>query len=713
MSLEAGRAADSTRPEAPFRLGAWRVEPATNRLRARDGEAVQVEPRAMAVLLRLVRGHGEVVARGELLDAVWPGLYVTEHVLFRSISDLRKHLGDDPAAPRYIETIRKRGYRLVAPVGPDEAVEGEEAAGGADAADRGRGGAHRRVAWGVAAGLAAVAILAWLRPVPASPPPTVVPLTSFPGSELDPALSPDGRRVAFAWSGPKGGDFDLYVQTVGEDRPRRLTMHPAEDKSPAWSPDGERLAFVRADEAGSGIYVVALGCGGGERRLAAIASGDVPDLAWSADGRWLYFADRAAASGGTHVARLEVATGARARVTRPPARLLGDRDLALSRDGRVAFARAVVPGVEDLWVTGAGGARRLTTDSTSINGLEWAPDGSSILFSSARGGSSRLWRIDPGGGVPEALVGAGEGAQDPTFAAGRLAFERRRYDTNVWRVALRSRAPAPPRPAIVSTRWDAAPAVSPDGTRVAFTSDRAGRAELWVAARSGDPLGRLETPHPVLSPAAWSPDGRGLAVALQVGASSQLVRVPAAGGPAVRLTGGADNALLPSYSRDGRWLYFASDRGGQWQVWKLPSAGGAARRVTRTGGLEARESADGTTLFYTRPGEGGLWSIPVAGGPRRRVLAASAMPPRSAWVAGTDAIFLAAPAAGPAATAAILRYDLTSGEIEPATPPLRGLHVAGLGLALAPDESELYFGRVDGDDGDLVLVEGAGWPDRR
>ncbi|MGD8439388.1 MAG: transcriptional regulator [Holophagae bacterium] len=94
----------------------WLVQPQLNRLTRADGEAVQLEPKMMDVLVRLARTPGEVVSREALIDAVWPEVYISESVLTRAIAGLRRALGDDARRPRFIETISKRGYRLIVDV---------------------------------------------------------------------------------------------------------------------------------------------------------------------------------------------------------------------------------------------------------------------------------------------------------------------------------------------------------------------------------------------------------------------------------------------------------------------------------------------------------------------------------------------------------------------------------------------------------------------
>jgi DNA-binding winged helix-turn-helix (wHTH) protein len=97
------------------RVGEWAVEPALNQLSA-AGKTVKVEPKAMSVLVYLADRPGQVVSREALLSAVWSGVLVGDDSLTQVVIKLRKAMGDAPGNPAYIQTISKRGYRLVAPV---------------------------------------------------------------------------------------------------------------------------------------------------------------------------------------------------------------------------------------------------------------------------------------------------------------------------------------------------------------------------------------------------------------------------------------------------------------------------------------------------------------------------------------------------------------------------------------------------------------------
>ena len=102
------------------RIGDWWAHPATNELR-RAGDSVRIEPKAMEVLMALAGRAGQVVSRQALFAEAWPGVVVGDEALTQTIIKLRRALGDDPKAPTYIETISKRGYRLIAPLGEQPA----------------------------------------------------------------------------------------------------------------------------------------------------------------------------------------------------------------------------------------------------------------------------------------------------------------------------------------------------------------------------------------------------------------------------------------------------------------------------------------------------------------------------------------------------------------------------------------------------------------
>ena len=103
-------------------VGGWQVEPLRTRIR-KEGRVRAVQPLSMDILVHLAERAGQVVTTSELLDEFWPDRYAGSDAVHRRIAHLRRVLEDDSSAPRYIETIRKRGYRLIAEVRRQPATE--------------------------------------------------------------------------------------------------------------------------------------------------------------------------------------------------------------------------------------------------------------------------------------------------------------------------------------------------------------------------------------------------------------------------------------------------------------------------------------------------------------------------------------------------------------------------------------------------------------
>ena len=142
-----------------FRVGAWLVRPSLNTV-SRNGASIHVQPKAMEVLVSLASQPGEAIPKDQLLKTIWPDTFVTDDVLVGSISELRRVFEDDAREPRFIQTIPKRGYRLVAPVEPANGVLDKAAVSqGSEAGSTSTTGAsHSRLRVGAFAGAAVLLI---------------------------------------------------------------------------------------------------------------------------------------------------------------------------------------------------------------------------------------------------------------------------------------------------------------------------------------------------------------------------------------------------------------------------------------------------------------------------------------------------------------------------------------------------------------------------
>jgi len=261
--------------------------------------------------------------------------------------------------------------------------------------------ARRR--WPLAlASVAAIALLLggvfWFRRAQRSPqgPTQLVPFTSLPGTKGDPAFSPDGNAIAFAWD--SGNGAHIYVKLVGAGTPLQLTKG-GNESGPKWSPDGRYIAFHRQSPEGNGYFLVP-SLGGPERKLASAY--DFGGMDWSPDGMHLAVVDRASPQDPLGIFLLSVQSG-----EKRPIPFRAERSISapvFSPDGHwLAFAAGPEFLAIDVFVmpVEGGEAKRLTFDRHYLRGVAWTADGHDIILSSERaGGVYRLWRVAASGGSP-------------------------------------------------------------------------------------------------------------------------------------------------------------------------------------------------------------------------------------------------------------------------------------------------------------------------
>jgi eukaryotic-like serine/threonine-protein kinase len=468
----------------------------------------------------------------------------------------------------------------------------------------------------VAIGVLAVAGIAYFAFGGEKPlgPARIQPLTGLDGQEADATFTANGRRVAYSSGAGNAPGASIYVKQVGGGPPLALTAGPAFDFSPAWSPDESSIAFARTDLGGSAGVFVAPALGGPARQITSIRPA-APDRAsrvvsWLTDGKELLVSDRLASGGSAAIFAVSVAGGEKRKLTSPPAGSIGDGSPEISPDGRtIAFIRWMGNSVSEIYLqpVGNGEARQLTHDGQRISGLAWAAGGRGIVFSSLRGALPALWRIGLGVGGPEPLSGVGPDAVLPAVAreGNLLAYTREFQNCNLWRIPLAAKGQA--QIFSSSPREDVSGVYSPDGKRVAFSSNRSGAFEIWLADSDGSHQQQLTTFRgPITGSPRWSPDGKWIAFDSRPGGHSAIFVIPSEGGGPRQLTEGQHDDIIPSWSHDGASVYFCSNRSGESQIWRVPVGGGTPVRITAKGGFESLESADGAWLYYSKE-SGGIW----------------------------------------------------------------------------------------------------------
>ncbi len=418
--------------------------------------------------------------------------------------------------------------------------------------------------------LAAVSVLVWrarraANVRPAAPRAEFAQLTSQPGIEWFPSLSPDGKWLVY--SGDAGSHRHIYLQSVSGQNPIDLSGDStADDDHPAFSPDGERIAF-RSSRDGGGLFVMGRT---GEAVHRVTHTGFRPT--WSADGTVLAFVTDNVELYPQNVETIselwvaDVNTGQTRRLE------AGDAVLPSwsPHNHRIAFTRRLENrGIWTIPATGGTPMPAIRSGNPRDWCSAWSGDGRFLYFASDRSGSMNLWRVainEATGevrGEPEPITTPAPYIAHPSVSSDgtRIAYSAALFATNVQRLALDTIAGTvlgePSRVTTGSRRW-ANPEPSPDGARVVFSSIGQPEGDLYIK--------RLD------------------------------------GGPPQQLTGDAAKDRFPHWSPDGQWISTMSDRSGRIELWKIRPDGSELKQMTEGGGGYHAWSPNGSRVAVNRSG---------------------------------------------------------------------------------------------------------------
>jgi Tol biopolymer transport system component len=445
-------------------------------------------------------------------------------------------------------------------------------------------------------------------------------LFSSPSWAFDPALSPDGKLIA--WVAQDRGRVDLFVAQVAGGARLRLTNDDAREAAPDFSPDGDRIAFGRFSPGGEQPEVCVISALGGE---AVPVAHDATRPRWSPDGSRLAFV-RLRSGEPNSVAAVAADGSDQTEILAGDPLYWALRGLAWAPDGRsLAVARSTGGQATELWLVpiGGGAARRGWDDPSGVYSTspEFTADGRGIVHMSNRSGSGNVWFRPLSGGEPVQLTsGPGPNEQPSLARTGALAFVsvRERLSLFLHDLATGSRSEIATHS---SPMW--APVLSPDGTEVAYSrAEEDGSWHIWtVPAAGGEPRRVTASALPELYP-RYTRDGRWITFFIWSPGPDRVWRVARGGGPPEALTPQRDeDDQYGEISPDGRWLAFARTEVGKTRICIQPVAGGPARRLTTEPSTVPRWSPDGTWIAFARDRSdtGGTFVIRPDGSGERRL----------------------------------------------------------------------------------------------
>ena len=439
-------------------------------------------------------------------------------------------------------------------------------------------------------------------------------LTDFAGLEDSPAFSPDGKSVAFV--SDSTGSRQIWIRLLAGGPPLQITHDAGKHLEPRWSQDSATLIYYtpppEGDAQGALWEISALG-GAPRRLLSSMSGADV-----SHDGKRLTFFRL---NGKQMELVVSDRNGSNAKVVMQQAVSFSYRQPRWSPDDRtIAYLHSRENWADDVYVVWAAGGspRQVTDDNTLMSGLAWLPDGSRLLYSSARGSTvlylptMHLWTISPAGRDLRQLTFGETGDENPDIDHdGRIVVSRRHMQFDIWKFPVDGDPAENVRRALQITHQTGqvqTPSLSPNDRELVYLSDNGGHGNLWVME-----LGTGEThqityetaSNLVMGVPIWSPDGNFITFATTrpsgVGRGVGYWLIHPDGSSVHLLVEGT----WATWSGDSKWLYYAESSPvrdtGSFRLMKSPVEGGSAVLVRSDNARGPAVASDGSALYYVVP----------------------------------------------------------------------------------------------------------------
>jgi Tol biopolymer transport system component/DNA-binding winged helix-turn-helix (wHTH) protein len=543
------------------RFGVFEVDLCNGELR-KHGVRLRLQEQPFKVLAALLEQPGEVVSREELVRRLWPeGTFVDfDRGLNAAVTRLRQVLGDSAVTPRYVETVARRGYRLLPAI--------EDIGAAAPPPPPPSSSAIRKWIAAVVLAVALLTLAAALSLRRNQLEPGLEQITRDPSLATDPALSRDGRLVAFA-SNRGGENLNLWVkQLFAGGHAVQLTHDTSDAHQPSFSPDSSTIVY-RSEREGGGIYLIP--AIGGE---AALLVPNGRDPRFSPDGKWIAYwvgAASGVAPDGIASGRIYVIPSSGGEPTMLGSNLPPCGYPVWSPDSTHLLVQANSSGSvsgedADFWtVSLSGGPARKTglfqtlkSDGFSLEiGSRPRPSawvGNTLIFSAQKGDGRSIWqiRVKPGGasvsGPPGRLtLSTALDMHADSIGQGFLIFSSLRRSSAIWSLPLK------PNQGKVTGELQK-PSISANGKLLVYGTLVSRHEDIW----SKNLENGKETPLANTASAEWHPqisrDGAMVAYTVDDGRSHAIYVVPSGGGKATQEA--SVSGWIFDWSPDRRHLLF-------------------------------------------------------------------------------------------------------------------------------------------------------------